>query len=276
MSIKIVTDSTCDLPQTALVRLDITVVPLYVNIGSQSYPDDAGFPQGEFYDKLTRYDASITTAAPGPEAFRQVYQRLATEGASQIISIHVAANLSATWGNATLAAKSVSEIPVNVIDSKQLSLGTGFLAVAAAQAAARGQSTDQIISLLNHQISRTRLIAVLDDLKFLRRSGRANAILARLGELMQIKPVFTLYNGTPAYERVRTRRQAIARLESLLADYSPLAQVAIIHSHATNQAERLQRQFWHLLPPDVLVRDVSPIIAAHVGPGAVGVIMVTS
>jgi DegV family protein with EDD domain len=169
----------------------------------------------------------------------------------------------------------VPEISVSVIDSKQLSLGTGFLAITAAEAVARGKSTDQIMVLLEQQISRTRLMAVLDDLEFLRRSGRANTLLTRLGDLLQVKPVFTIYNGKPSYERVRTRNQAIARLEKRLAEYSPLAQVAVIHSHAIEQAEQLRQQFRHVLPPDTLIRNVSPIIAAHVGPGAVGVVSVS-
>ena len=179
MTIKIVTDSTCDLPPTLLAQYDIAVVPLYINIGEQSYLDDDRLPRAMFFQHLAQNDLPVTTAAPGPNVFFQIYRQLIIGGATGIISIHVAGTLSATWANACAAAKDITDVPVKVIDSHQLSLGTGFLAVTAANAAGAGYSLEQIVSRLTSQIPRTYLFAILNDLDFLARSGRANHLLAR-------------------------------------------------------------------------------------------------
>ena len=275
MTIKIVTDSTCDLPSTLVARYGITVIPLYINAGEQSYLDDSQLSRASFYQWLAQNDLPVTTAAPGPNIFLQTYQWLIAEGATAIISIHLAGNLSATFANACAAAKEVSAVPVKVIDSQQLSLGTGFLAVTAAKAAGDGYSPDQIEAQLTGQIPRTYLFAILDDLDFLARSGRANHALARLGSLLQIKPVFKVYCGLPTTERVRTYKQALKRVTSLATERTPFDYLGIIHSNSPEKAQSLRHQIQSLLSePDILVADVSPIIAAHVGPGAVGVVCV--
>jgi DegV family protein with EDD domain len=275
MTIKIVTDSTCDLPPALIAQYNIAVIPLYINIGEQSFLDDGCLPRDAFYQRLAQYDPPMTTAAPGPNVFFQAYQQLITEGATGIISIHVAGNLSATFANACAAAKDITAAPVKVIDSQQLSLGTGFLAVTAAKAATAGYSPAQIVPQLISQIPRTYLFAILDDLDFLARSGRANHLLARLGSLLQIKPVFKLHRGVPATERVRTHKQALKRVASLATERTPLEYLGVIHSNALQQAQTLRQQIQSLLPqPDILVADLSPIIAAHVGPGAVGLVCV--
>lgn len=162
-------------------------------------------------------------------------------------------------------------MPVTVLDSRQLSLATGFLVQAAAEAAAEGHSMDEIIGLLEEQISRTHVFAGLDTLEFLRRSGRMNWAMAGLGTVLQIKPLLKMYDGNPTAERVRTRRRAIERLISLLSDLVPLERVALVHTHALDRAEDLRRRAQHLLPEgEIPSVDIAPVIGAHIGPGAVG------
>lgn len=275
MTIKIVTDSTCDLPESMTARYGITVVPLYINFGERAYLDGVELSQKEFYQQLQNYNEFPTTAAPGPEKFRRTYEKLVTTGATEILSIHVSAGLSTTVNHAQLAAKEITEIPITVLDSKQLSLGIGFLAVRAAKAAAGGHSIREIMTLLTAQIRRTHFFAVLDTLEFLRRSGRVHRLTASLGTVLQIKPVLKLQDGHITFEKVRTRKQALKRLLDLVADLMPLEQVAIVHSHALARAEELRQQALHLLPgDDILTLDVSPIIGTHVGPGAVGFVCI--
>jgi DegV family protein with EDD domain len=277
MTIKIVTDSTCDLPEATVAEYGITVVPLYINFGDQSYLDGVELSRQEFYKRLPDCDPLPTTAAPGPEVFRQTYERLADEGASEVLSIHISISLSATVDVARLGAKETGAAPVTVLDSRQLSLGTGFLVLTAAKAAAEGRSMDEIISLLEAQVSRSHVFAALDTLEFLRRSGRMNWAMASLGTVLQIKPLLKMYDGNPTAERVRTRNRATKRLINLLSDLVPLEKVALVHTHTPDRAEALRQQVQHLLPEgEVPSVDITPVIGAHIGPGAAGFACVTT
>jgi DegV family protein with EDD domain len=277
MAIKIVTDSTCDLPEAIVAKHGITIVPLYINFGDQSYLDGVELSRREFYERLPGYETPPTTAAPGPEVFRQAYERLADEGATEVLSIHISISLSAILDVARLAAKEMDAVPVTVFDSRQLSLGTGFLVQTAAKAAAEGFLMGEIIPLLEEQISRTHVFAALDTLEFLRRSGRMSRVMAGLGSVLQIKPLLKMYDGNPTAERVRTRRRATERLISLLSDLVPLERVALVHTHTPDRAEELRQRVQHLLPEgEVPSVDITPVIGTHIGPGAVGFACVTA
>ena len=272
MTIRVVTDSTCDLPQEMVTRYGITVVPLYVNVGKQSYLDGVELTRREFYERLPDFQTPPTTSAPGPEQFRQVYERLVVEGATEILSIHISISLSAVLNSARQAAQEIKAVPVTVFDSTQLSLGTGFLVLSAAKAAADGHSMAEIVTRLEEQASRTHVFAALDTLEFLRRSGRVNGFQAGVGSLLSIKPLLKMHEGDPTSERVRTRKRAWQRVTDLVNDLGPLEQLALVHTNAPEAAEGLRQRARHLFPEDQapLSVDVTPVIGAHICPGAVG------
>jgi DegV family protein with EDD domain len=271
MTIRVVTDSTCDLPPEVIKRLGITVVPMYINIDTQGYLDGVEISRAEFYQNLPHYVHHPTTATPGSERFREVYERLASEGASQVLSIHISISLSATVDVARTAAQQTDALPVTVLDSRQLSLGTGFLVEAAAEAANRGHSMEEILALLDDQIARTHVFAALDTLEFLRRSGRMNRIVFGLGSLLQIKPLLTMYDGQPGSERVRTRKRADLRVIEMLREKAPFERVALVHTHSPQRAAELRQLAGDLLPEgDLTSVDITPVIGAHIGPGAAG------
>jgi DegV family protein with EDD domain len=275
--IKVVTDSTCDLPQEVIARHGISVVPLYVQGGGRSYLDGIDLSREEFYLQLAAYDPPATTAAPGPEQFCQVYDSLAMQGATEILSIHISSSLSAVVNSARLGAQEAQGAAVTVLDSRQLSLGTGFLVVSAAKAIVAGQSLPEILALLQEQILRTHVFAALDTLEFLRRSGRMNTVMAGLGTLLQIKPILRMADGQPTAERVRTRGHAFQRMIRWLSELLPLQEVALVHTHAPDRAEELRRQAQHLLPEgEIPAVNITPVIGAHIGPGAVGFACVTA
>jgi DegV family protein with EDD domain len=272
MTIKVVTDSTCDLPAEIAAQYGITVVPLYINIGDRGYLDGVEISRQEFYEGLVDYDPFPTTATPGIDTFAKVYDKLAEEGATQVLSIHISISLSAIMDVARSAAKETSSIPVTVFDSQQLSLGIGFLVLAAAKAAAEGRSMEEIIALLEEQTSRTYVFAALDTLEFLQRSGRMNMVVARLGTFLQIKPLLKMHAGKPTGERVRTRERAIQRLIQLVADLGTIEKLALVHTNAPEAAQELYKQARHLFPDEEapLSVDVTPVIGAHIGPGVIG------
>lgn len=272
MSIRIVSDSTCDLPGEVTNQYGITIVPLFINIGHRGYLDGIEITRQEFYEGLPGYDPLPTTATPGIDAFRTAYDQLAEEGASEVLSIHISISLSATVDVARAAARETTSAPVTVFDSQQLSLGTGFLVLEAAQAAAEGHSMEEILALLEELTNRTYVFAVLDTLEFLRRSGRMNTVVARLGSLLKIKPLLTMHAGQPGGERVRTRERAIQRLIQMVQDLGTIEKLALVHTNAPESAEELYQRARHLFPDDEtpLSVDVTPVLGANIGPGVVG------
>ena len=272
MTIRIVTDSTCDLPEDTIAEYGISVVPLYINFGDQGYLDGIELSRKEFYTRLPDANPLPTTATPSPQKFAQVYESLAAEGATEILSIHISISLSATVDQARLGAQETRTVPVTVLDSGQLSLGMGLMVLTAAKAAAAGLSKDVIVSLVQDQGTRTHVFAALDTLEFLRRSGRMHWAVAGLGSLLQIKPLLKMHGGTPESERIRTRECAIKRVVELVEEVGPLEELALVHTHAPEEAETLRQRSAHLFPAGgaPLFAEVTPVIGTHIGPGAVG------
>ena len=277
MKIGIVTDSTSDLPAEITGKHGIRVIPMYINIGEEGCQDGIDISRKEFYERLPQSDPFPTTAAPGIENFKKVYTQLKEEGADEVLSIHVSASLSAVMDVAQTAAEQTKQIPVTVYDSGQLSLGTGFQVLAAAQAAASGLTMEEILSLLEIQGSRTHVFAALDTLEFLKRSGRMNAFMAGLGSVLKIKPILTMHQGTPGAERVRTKERSLNRLIELVSDLGSLEELALVHTNARSEAESLGQRAKDHLPPGKtpLSVDVTPVLGAHLGPGAVGFTCIT-
>jgi DegV family protein with EDD domain len=278
MIIRIVTDSTCDLPSETVARYRIHIVPLYINVGNQGYLDGIDISREEFYTRLPFFPTHPTTAVPSTVRFVAAYNALADEGASEVISIHISTTLSGILDVAHVAARETKSTHVTVIDSHQLSLGTGFLVETAAKMAEAGSSVDDILYALDNQIQRSRVFAALDTLEYLKRSGRMNKYAVGIATLLQIKPILTMQNGKPGTERVRTRERAMKRVIEMLDKSGSLERVAMVHTHASAEIlAKLYSMAAHLLPQGpILSVDITPVIGAHIGPGAVGFAVVQS
>lgn len=272
MNLRIVTDSTCDLPAETVRELAVTVLPLSIHVGERTFLDGVDLTREEFYTRLPGFTPAPRTAAPGPEVFAQIYERLANEGAQAILSIHISESLSATVNSARAAAEEFTRIPVTVLDSGQLSLGMGFLVEKAAQLAQVGQRTDQVLAALQGVMKRTYVFASLKTLEYLRRSGRMHFALAKLGEILQIKPLLHMNLGKPTALRARTQQRAIERLLEWLAEYAPFEKLAILHAGVTEEAQRLREQVRSYFPEgvDVPIVQITPVLGAHLGIGALG------
>ena len=277
MKIRIVTDSTCDLPEQTVSRHKISVIPLHINQGDNSFRDGVDLSRKEFYNQLPEYKPAPSTAAPSPEVFRQKFDQLADEGAQFILSIHISESLSATVNSARMAAEQFKRIPVTVLDSTQLSLGLGFIVEKAAQMAELGHKMEEILDSLHELMKRTYVFASLKTLEYLRRSGRMHFALARLGEILQIKPLLHMNQGNPTAHRARTQRRATERLMEWLREYAPYERLAIVHAGVQAEAEDMRERIKEYLPDgNIPIVQITPVLGSHLGIGALGFACVSS
>lgn len=277
MRIKVVTDSACDFPDDMLQQFDVTVIPSYINIGNRSYLDGVEMTRQQFYDQLDRFPQHPKTAAPGLGTFLQVYNDAADQGYDQILSVHVASNLSSIYQTA-LKAASQSKIPVTAHDSQQLSLGAGLQVIAACKLAESGGTMREIKASISDLGNRTYLYAMLDTLKFLYLSGRINLTMRGIGSLLRIKPLMTYHCGIPIFDKVRTRKKAIQRMLNYVRNLGPLEYVSVVHTQALDAAKRLYQKANDLIPEDnqPIYQNVTPVVGAHVGPRGIGLVCVTN
>jgi DegV family protein with EDD domain len=270
--VKIVTDSTADIPGELAAELEITIVPCNVHFGRETYRDGIELSKGEFYTRLETSPTLPTTSAPATGLFEATYRELANE-TGQILSIHLASALSAIYNSACLAAEAIPNLEVVLIDSGQASMGLGWLVIAAARAAQEGQPLAQIVALVEDMKPRVRLFAALDTLEYLRKGGRVGKTVAVLGTLLNIKPLIEVRDSAVLpLERVRTRRKSIERLIELVIELGPLEELAVLHSNAPQEAQRLAEEisFLHSLER-ILIAEVGVIIGTHAGPNGLGV-----
>lgn len=276
MSIKIVTDSTCDLPKDVIEKYGITVVPAYINFTDGSYLDGVEITRKEFYDRLPNYETPPTTSAPAIGTFARAYNKLIDEGATHIISIHISSTLSGIYNVAVLAAEAIENMVVKTFDPGNLSMGTGLIVEAAAKMVEGGKTLDEILLKLKDMAERTYTFAALDTLKFLQRSGRISRLKAGFGSLLQIKPILQMNAGKVAMAAARTSNGAIRHLLDTLQSLGPVESIALVHTNASERAEVLRAQAKQLCEQvsDAYSMEVTPVIGSHIGPGAVGFVAI--
>jgi len=270
MNIAIVTDSTADVPQELAETFHIHVVPAILVVEGQSYEDGGGLTRAQFYERLPEMQQLPSTGTPSAGTFEKRYRQLFDQGADQIISIHVASQLSGICNTAQLAAQPFKE-RVRVVDSQSLSMGIGFQVLAAAKAAAQNQPLDKILDQIEATRQRTCLIAMLDTLEYIHRSGRVGWARARIGSLLRIKPFVEVKDGQVLNRgQTRTRRKGIARLEQLLRDLGNCEQLAILHTNAEADAISFLEEVGWQGPTNPEIINVTTIIGTHVGPNGLG------
>lgn len=276
MSIRIVTDSTCDLPAEIVQEYGITVIPMFINMNHQSYLDGVEISREEFYKQLPGSPVTPTTSIPGVETFKKTYKQLISEGATNILSIHIAGSLSNMINAARLASDEFKEAVVTVFDPGQISLGTGLVVKKAADLVRQGLHIDQIIEQLKGFSQRVHSFASLDTLEFLRRSGRLSRLQYALGSFLQLKPIIFIHDGISQIERVRTRPSSYQRVIDMVKALGPLEQLAVIYTRTRAYGEQLLQMAQELVPPGMqpIFTEVTPVIGVHVGPDAAGLVAV--
>ena len=269
--IHIVTDSTSDIPPDIARALNITVIPVHVIIGEESFDDGLTITREEFYRRLKITKVLPTTSTPSAGEFAAVYQRVGGE----IVSIHVAAKWSSLLNVAQLGADLATAARVTFFDSGKLAMGLGWQVILAARAAQAGKPAAEIMQVLQAAKHRVRLFAALDTLEFLRRSGRINAFLARFGQLLSIKPIIDVGDGEVSMvDRVRTRHAAIDRVREMTHHLGPLQSLAVLHTSNYETARALADEFAQTIPnlrEPIIVCEATTAVGTHVGPNGLGI-----
>ena len=275
-SIKVVTDSTCDIPADLEEKWDIQVVPSYINFGARSYLDKVEMSREQFYHELVTNSIHPTSATPPPGLFAEIYQKLA-QTASGIISLHPPDQLSALRQSALNGWGLVkSAIPFRALDAGQVSMGLGWIAIKVAQAARDGADMNALEKLVSSLRQRVHLFAALDSVTYLRRGGRVGWAQGTIGKLLRVRPHVHVYEGVvKSVGYTRTFGNSLQKLLAELQKLGDLEQLTLLHTNAPELAESLLDRLDGLNRPDSIRQiNATPILGTHVGPGAVGFVAV--
>ncbi|MGI8578071.1 MAG: DegV family protein [Nocardioidaceae bacterium] len=273
--VALVSDSTSVDPELA-AKLGVTVVALRVVIAGRSYDEGAAAtPEDVAVALKERWP--VSTSRPPQQAFTDVYEQAARDGAAAVVSVHLSAAVSGTYESAELAARRAS-IPVHTVDSRQLGMGTGFAVQAAAAVLTEGGSAGDAAAVAQRRSEATTALFYVDTLEYLRRGGRVGAAAALLGSALAVKPLLKVDRGRIVpLEKVRTAARAMQRLEDLTMIAAGDHQVDVAVSHLANaqRAESLAERLRERIPEmaELVVNQVGAVIGAHVGPGMLAVVI---
>jgi DegV family protein with EDD domain len=265
--VRVVTDSNCDLPSDLVARHAIVVVPSLLNMDGRAYRDGLDLSRSEFYRRLPGLRPLPTTAAPSSGDFENAYRAC---GDGPVLAITLASKLSAIYSAARLGAEPFGG-QVTVVDSGSLSMGQGWQVLAAAEAAEAGAGPGEVLDRVRSVQRRLRLLAALDTVEYLRRSGRASAVTALVGEVLQIKPLVEVSDGeVRPLARVRTRQKARETLVAHVEALGPLERLAVLHVAAPADAQALADRLAPRAAQPPVVVEATAVIGTHVGPGTLG------
>ena len=274
MAVKVVTDSTADLPQDLAQGLDITVVPLNVHFGTEVFKDGIDLSSGEFYQRLINGPVLPKTSQPSVGDFVQVYEQLAKD-ADGIVSVHISSKVSGTY-NSAVQAKGQANVncPIEVIDTYQASMGVGKAAMAVARVAQQGASLEEAATVAQQAAARSQCFVLLDTLEYLEKGGRIGKARALLGTLLSVKPMIIVRDGeVHELAKERTRRKGIARLQRVAGEFAPIEDLTVVYSTTPDDAHALAQSLRDMLPEDrePRIARFGPVLGTYVGPGALGI-----
>jgi len=272
MTVRIVTDSACDLPQKLIDDLGITVVPLSIRFGDEEFVDRRDLTVDEFWRRCQSAAVLPSTAAPAPGQFAEAYRTLANSGATGILVVNISGKLSATMQSAELGAKQAGvSIPVEIVDTASASMGIGLVAVAVAKAARNGASLADLVTTAKDLSSRTQVWAALDTLENLKKNGRIGGAKAMLATALSIKPIITVTDGAVGEGgKQRTRGKALAFLVDRVREAGRIESLAILHAQCPD-VQQFTAMIREVYSGDITVGDIGAVIGAHAGPGTIGV-----
>jgi DegV family protein with EDD domain len=275
--VAIVTDSASDMDPARAASMGISIVPLLVSFGNDTYSAGADMSREDFWARVTAPNAPIaTTAACSPGTFQIAYQKAFDEGADSIVSVHVADALSGTIKAAQVARQAFADREIHIVDSQSASMGEGMLAELGVEMSNAGATGNEIVTALERRRPDLQVYLALETLEYLKRGGRISGTQAAIGTLLSVKPIIEIKDSrVETTERVRTRGKARERLVELLT-IRPIERLSILH---TTQAdvEGFAEQLIPKIPggidrSKVTIDLVGPSVGPHLGPGCVGAV----
>jgi DegV family protein with EDD domain len=278
-NIRILTDSTSDIPESVRKENAIEMVPLKVHFDTETYYDAVTIHPEQFYEKLKTASKLPTTSQPSPVDFVEAFKGAGEAQSGPVIAITVSSNMSGTYQSALLAKSLLDEqVDVTVIDSKSASYGIGLLVVSAAKAAQEGKSKDEIIELIQRMRRETRIYFLVDTLEYLQKGGRIGKASALFGSLLNIKPILTIdpEGQVAPVDKVRGQKKAVSRIIELLKEEFGDREVqgVVAHANSPEAANEFGAQLReHLNIRDMSYTSVGPVIGTHAGPGTLAVFM---
>ncbi len=280
MAVRILTDSTADIPLPVAESLGITVVPLTVSFGDESYLDGVELDNASFFQKLQTNKTLPKTSQPSPAAFQEAFIRLIDEGAEGIVAVLLTSKLSGTYQSAVTARDALPEeykkVPIELLDSQSVSVGIGYTAMQAAEEARQGASLEMIKDHAIDRLSRTRILFALDTLEYLSKGGRIGGASALVGNILSIKPILSFKEGVIVpIERPRTRAKAYARIGQLVAEVGPLESATIVASDET-VSQQLADVLVSVYKGEMQRYKIGAVIGTYSGPAVAGVAFVTA
>jgi DegV family protein with EDD domain len=276
MTVRIVTDSACDLPQRTVDAVGVTVVPLAIRFGNDEFIDRVELSTAEFWARSTSSPVLPSTAAPAPGQFEQEYRRLAEQGATAVVVVSLSSALSATMQSAQLAADAVADvIPVTVVDSRSVTMGLGLMVVAAAEAAQSGANTSEVVALVRSLVDRVQVWGTLDTLENLKKGGRIGGAKAFLATALAIKPIIQCRDGVVAEGgKQRTRAKALQFLVDKVRSHPTLERLAVMHADCSD-LDLFVEMLRPYAPGEIIVGEIGAVVGAHAGRGTMGVVFQT-
>lgn len=272
MAIKIVTDSTADLPASLAHEMGIIVVPLNVHFGNEVFADGVTIYPDEFYQRLVSSSELPKTSQPAVGAFIETYNQLLTD-ADGIVSVHISSKVSGTVNSAQLAVSEIGSKVIEVVDTLQASLALGLIAIAAAKVAQSGATLAEVVAEAQSASERARFYGLVETLEYLEKGGRIGKAQALLGSLLRIKPILTLHEGIAhPVEKVRTRAKGLERMAAITADLAPLEAIGVMSSDVAEDASIIANAMKQDVPePNMIIGRFGPVLGTYLGPGSLGV-----
>lgn len=272
MTVRIVTDSACDLPQKLVDELGITIVPLTFRFGDEEFVDRESLTPTEFWARCSASPILPQTAAPAPGQFAEAYRGLAAKGATAILVVTLSSELSATKQAAEQGAKEAGlGIPIRIIDSRSASMGEGITVLAAARQAKAGAGIDDLVRSVTELAERSKVWGALDTLENLKKNGRIGGAKALLASALAIKPIITVKDGKVAEGgKQRTRSKALAFVVEQFRAAGNVSNVAVLHAQCAD-VDAFVAQLRKTYAGEIIIGDIGSVIGSHTGPGTIGV-----
>ena len=278
MTLAIVTDSTANISKETAHELGVHVIPLTLTFGEQSLLDMKDITEIEFFDRLLTDPNHPKTSQPSVGAFINLYKELIANGVTEILSIHISKKLSGTFESATQAASQVKNCTVEVLDTGGVSLPLGFAVIEAAKNLKNGASINELKEIIENQMNRTKVFVGLNTLEYLIKGGRMSKAKGFIGTKLNFKPIITLNNGLiESAGKARNFNKTIDSMIKMATELAPFEYIGVMHGNSLDLAQEVANKLIAIDKNSIpMIRQLSPVLGVHAGPGSIGITAVSS